>query len=224
MRGELNLICAKMQLLEKFAGVAMAEDGVGGEIVGGVHEVRVCRGGFAGSTDSGLCVADDAMGHVHQACLKQGREREDDGGGVAAGVGDEACAGNLVAVELGRSIDCLGLQRGGEIWICVVQLINGAVGALLEAPSSAEVDDFDSVLDGLRHPLPGLFVRGREEQDFDACVDDALPGEGDDLVLLAWGCELGFATSASPARPRNVGVTPANLGWRRSSRASSAPA
>ena len=44
MRSELNLIRAKMQLLEQFAGVAMAEDRVGGEVIGGVHEVSIVKG------------------------------------------------------------------------------------------------------------------------------------------------------------------------------------
>jgi len=49
MRGELNLAGFEVELFEEFAGVAMAEDGVGGEIVGGVHEVRDCGCRFSGA-------------------------------------------------------------------------------------------------------------------------------------------------------------------------------
>jgi len=168
MRGELNLIRFEMELFEQFAGVAMAEDGVDGEVVGRVHEVSVCGRGFSGSADSGFCVADDAVGNIHETSLKQWREREDDGGSVAAGVGDEARVGDLVTVEFGTSVDCLGLKDGRVLGVCVVQVVDGAVGALLEAPGSAEVDDLDAVLDGLGYPLAGLLVWGREEENFAA--------------------------------------------------------
>src|SRR5580692_10152801 len=140
MRSELNLIRAKMQLLEQFAGVAMAEDRVGGEVIGGVHEVSVCRWGFSGPANPGLCIADDAVGNVYQVRLNQGREREDDGGGVAAGIGDETSVGDLVPVEFRASVDCFGLKVSRVVWVCVVELIEGAVGALFETPGSAKVD------------------------------------------------------------------------------------
>ena len=61
----------QMELLQQLAGVAMAEDGVGGEIVGGVHEVGLGGGGFAGAADSGLGVADDAVVEIDQAGLNE---------------------------------------------------------------------------------------------------------------------------------------------------------
>ena len=71
MRRELDLICCQMELLEQLAGVAMAEDRVGGEIVGGIHEVGLGGRCFAGSADSGLCVADDAVVEIDQTGLQQ---------------------------------------------------------------------------------------------------------------------------------------------------------
>ena len=61
MRGELDLVRSDVKLLEQLAGVAVAEDRVGREIVGGVHEVGFGRGCFACAADSGLGVADDAV-------------------------------------------------------------------------------------------------------------------------------------------------------------------
>ena len=90
MRRELDLVGGEVELLEQLAGVAVAEDGVGGEVVGRVHEVRLGGGSFARAADAGLRVGDDAVVEVEQAGADERREREDDGGGVAAGVGDEA--------------------------------------------------------------------------------------------------------------------------------------
>ena len=67
----------------------MAEDVVGGEIVGRVHEVGLGGGGFAGSADAGFGVADDAMVYIDETGAEERSEGEDDGRGVAAGVGDE---------------------------------------------------------------------------------------------------------------------------------------
>jgi len=41
-----------MKLLEQLAGMAMAEDIIGGKVVGGVHEVGLCGGCFSGSADA----------------------------------------------------------------------------------------------------------------------------------------------------------------------------
>ena len=54
MRRELDLVRAEMELFEQLAGVAMAEDCIRGEVIGGGHEVRLRRGGLSGSADSGF--------------------------------------------------------------------------------------------------------------------------------------------------------------------------
>src|SRR5271154_2337132 len=109
MRRELNLIRFQMELFEQFAGVTMTKDRVCGEIIGGVHEVGVCRGCFSCSAHSGFCVANDAVVNINQACLEQRCESEDDRGGVAAGIGNETGLLDGVAVELGATVDSLGL-------------------------------------------------------------------------------------------------------------------
>ena len=98
MRGELNLICSKMELFEQFTGVAMAEDGICGEIVGCVHEMGLGCCCFSGSADSRLCIADDSVMNIDQTSLKQRRKGEDDRSGIASGVGNEAGLSDVVAV------------------------------------------------------------------------------------------------------------------------------
>ena len=65
----VNVICVgcKVQLLQQLAGVAMAEDPIGGEIVCRVHEMRLRGGLLARAGDAGLGVADDAAIEVNPA-------------------------------------------------------------------------------------------------------------------------------------------------------------
>ena len=77
----------------------MAEDGVGGEVVGGVHKVRVGRGCFAGPADSRFCVGDDAAAKVDEIGAKERRKREDDRRSITTGVCDQAGVGDGGAVE-----------------------------------------------------------------------------------------------------------------------------
>src|SRR5271168_1262830 len=126
MWGELNLVRCQMELFEHFAGVAVSEDGVCGEIVGGAHEVGVCRRGFSGSAYSRLRIADDTVVNIDQPSLQEWRECKNDGGGIASGVCNETGAADLVAMQLRASIDCFGLQRGGVLGVRVGQAVDGA--------------------------------------------------------------------------------------------------
>ncbi len=96
MGREDDLALVDADLLKQFAGVAMGEDAVGGEIVGRVHEVRLGGGRFARAADAALGVGDDAVVEIDEARGNQRPEGEDDRGCVAAGVGDEARAGDLM--------------------------------------------------------------------------------------------------------------------------------
>src|SRR5258705_7596209 len=127
MRSELNLICCQMELFEQFAGVTMTEDCVCGEIVGGMHEMGLCRRGLSGSAHSGLCIADDTVGNVDETWLKQRRECEDDRSGIASGVGNETGLPDLFAMQLWTSIDCFCLKLRGMFGIYVRQTVHGAV-------------------------------------------------------------------------------------------------
>src|ERR1700761_2286483 len=99
MRSELNLIRGDVKLLEQLAGVPVTEDRIGREIVGRIHEVGFGCGCFACAADSGLGVADDAVVKVDEAGLSERSQREDDRGGIASGVSNEACVADLVAMQ-----------------------------------------------------------------------------------------------------------------------------
>ncbi len=77
------------ELLEQLAGVPVREDSVGGEIVRRIHIVRLRCGRFARTGDSGLGVGDDAAIEIDPSGGEERLERENDGGRVAAGIGDE---------------------------------------------------------------------------------------------------------------------------------------
>ena len=188
MRGELDLLGGEMELFEHLADVTMTEDRVGGEIVGGVHEVGVGSRGLAGSADSGLGVGDDAVIDVDYARPEERGEGEDHGGGVTAGISYEAGSADCVAVKLGGTVYGFRLELCGVGGVGVVELVDGSVGVVLEAPGTAQVDDLDVVGEGGGNPLAGLLVRGREEENLDAGVGGALPTEGQDLMDAAMAC------------------------------------
>jgi len=124
--------------------------------------------------------------------LDERSEGEDDGGGVAAGVGDDAGTANLVAMEFRAAVDGFGLKLGGVFGVGVFEFIYGAVRGLVETPCAAEVDDPDAALDGFGDPLAGLLVRCGEEEDLGTGVGEFLPAEGMNFVLLAapWSREM----------------------------------
>ncbi len=128
------------------------------------------------------------MVDVDQAGLDEWGQGEDDGGGVAAGVGDEARVADLVAVEFGTAVDSFDLELRGVGGVGVVELVDGAVGVVLEAPGTAEVDDFDALSDGGGDPLARLLVRRCEEEYLDAGTCGAFPAEGKDLVNASVAC------------------------------------
>src|SRR5271170_6318166 len=165
MRGELDLIRSDVKLFEQFAGVAVAEDRIGGKVVGGVHEVSFGGGCFAGATDSGLGVTDDAVIEVDEASLNEGSQGEDDRGRIASGIGYETGCADLVAVQLWAAVNGFGLQEGGVLGVGVFELVDVSVGGVAEPPCAAEIDDLDAPLDGFGDPLAGLLVRRGEEQD-----------------------------------------------------------
>src|ERR1700744_4590257 len=168
MRGELNLLARELQLLAKFAGVAVVEDRVGGEVAGGIHEVRSGRGQLASTGDAGLGVGDDADLEVNEVGANEWSETEDDRGRIAARVGDEARGPDLSGVQLGRTIDGLGLQLRGAFRVSVVQLVDGAILRVLQAPGGGEVDDANAMRESDGRELAGLLMRQREKEDVDA--------------------------------------------------------
>src|ERR1700722_4864810 len=149
-------------------------------------------GCFARAADSGLGVADDAVVEIDETGLNERSQREDGRGGIASGVGDEACIADFVAMQFWATVDGFGLEDGGALGVGIFELVDVSVGGMVETPRAAEVDDLDAPVDGFGNPLTGLLVRGSEKQDLCSGVDEAFPGEGKELVSpVACDCELG---------------------------------
>src|SRR5271154_3471070 len=113
MRGELNLVCGQIELFQQFASVAMSEDSIRREIVGRMHEMRVRRRCLSSSAYAGFRIADDAMLHIDETRLNQRRQREDDRSRITSRVGNKTSLSDLIAVQFGATVDCLGLKRAG---------------------------------------------------------------------------------------------------------------
>ena len=133
------------------------------------------------------------MVEVDEVGAEEWREREDDGGGVTAGVRDEASGGDGRGVELGAAVDGFGLEGGGERGVEVFELVDGAVGLMVETPCAAQIDDLDVVGEGNGCPLARGLVRGGEEDDVDAFPLEMFPVEGVDgeIVCVGKAGELG---------------------------------
>ena len=136
---------------------------------------------------AGFRIADDAVVEVDQVGAEEWGQREDDRGGVAAGVGDESCRGDGGGVELGGAVDGFGLERGGGFGVGVVEFVYCSVGLLLETPGSAEVNDADACSDGCGDVFARLLMRGGEEEDVDGFLFQELPVEGDNAERVGVG-------------------------------------
>ena len=96
LRGEAELALFEAGDLEHFGDVAMVQDGVRREVFGDLAEAGFEAGLASRAADAGFGVADDAGGAIDHAGFDERAEGEVGGGGVAAGVGDEARGGDSV--------------------------------------------------------------------------------------------------------------------------------
>ena len=93
--------------------VGVTDGRVGGDALGGLTE----RGGFArgaaGAGDARLAVDHEVW--VDNARLHEWSEREDGGGGIAAGVGNGGGLGDRITVQLGEPVAPRLAQVAGEV-------------------------------------------------------------------------------------------------------------
>jgi hypothetical protein len=79
------------------------------------------------------------------------------------------------------------LEGGGECGVGVFEVVDGAVGLVVETPCAAEVDDLDAVGEGDGGPLAGGLVGGGEEDEADAFLLEVLPVKGVDGEVVGVG-------------------------------------
>ena len=118
----------------------MRADAVGHEVLGHRDEVRLGGGRAAGAGDAGLRVDDDVG---DRAAARQRGQREQRRRRVAAGVGDEVGAGDLLAVDLGQAVDA-GAEALGRAVLAVPALVGRPVA---QAKVGGEVDDAHAALE-----------------------------------------------------------------------------
>src|SRR5271170_257357 len=98
----------------------MSEDGIRGEVVGGVHEMRSCGRCFSSAAYTRFRITDDAVVNIDNARLKQWRQCEDVRGGIASRVGNETSLPDLIAVKFWATVDCFGLQLSRKFGVRIL--------------------------------------------------------------------------------------------------------
>ena len=161
MGREDELLRLELQLLQDFAHVAMPEDRVGREIVRHLDEMRCGARLLAGPGDARLRIADYAWFELDQPTPQQRSQRENDGGGVAAGIGDQLRLGQPLTVQFRQAVDGLVGELCCCHRVCVLEAVDGAVLCPLEPPRPAQVDHPQTAANRLRHPLARDLVRRR---------------------------------------------------------------
>ena len=141
MRSENQLAGIERQLLEDLARMTVSEDGVGGKIVGHGHEMCARRGFLAGSGYAGLGIGNDAAIAIHNAGREQGRQRQNDGSRIAAGIRDQSGGGYLFRMQFGQTVHgALGeFRRSLGVGVC--KAIDGTMLVLFQPPRAAQIDD-----------------------------------------------------------------------------------
>ena len=119
------------ELLLELRAVAVALDLVRVDVLGDRREVRRLGRAAARARHARLRVDDDVLDHVAER-----REREDRGGRVATGAGDQIGALDLVAVQLRQPVDRPAEQAGR-----LVRLVVALVARAVQAEVGRQVDD-----------------------------------------------------------------------------------
>ena len=182
----------------------MRKHAVGGKIVGRVHEVRLRRGRFARAAHAALRVGHDAVLEIDEARSHQRLQRQNDRRRIAAGIGDQLRAGNLLAMQLRHAVDGLGLRGRGQLGAFVREGIDGAVGRFGQPPGAAQVDDAQSALERFGNPLARLLVRRGEKQNFDAALGQQIPGKR----LSSFRCAAAVVVRQLRDESRSSGTPP----------------
>ena len=109
---------------------------------------------------------------------QNGRERENDRGGIAARVGDEAGRGDGRSVQFRGAVDRLGLDVSCGLGVGCLEHVDCAVGVVLPTPGGGEIDDAQAASQGFGDPGAGLLVGGGQEEKIDGFSLEIVPGPG----------------------------------------------
>src|ERR1700691_6368637 len=140
MRRKNNLAPRDSNLLQNFAGMAMCKYAVRGKIVCRIHEVCFGRWNLTGATDAALGVGNYSVVEIDETRCGKRLKSQNDRGCVTARIGDRLCRCDLLAMQLGHSIDSKRLRGRGEVGALVGKGIDGAVRRLRQTPSGAQID------------------------------------------------------------------------------------
>src|SRR5580704_1127033 len=98
-----------------FRGVSMREQAIGAEIFVHLDEMSFALRFFSRAADAGFAVADDSARGVDPPSFDKWPQPQNDGGGIAAGIRDQARLRKRVAIKLWETIDG-GSERVGGGW------------------------------------------------------------------------------------------------------------
>ena len=154
-----NVTC-RAELLFHLGDVTVAEHAVRGDRSVVLGEVRAVARRAAGARDAGLRVDDHAAHRVEQAGLDERQEREQRGGRIAARVGDERRAADVVAIVLGQTVRGAGRQRPASRGY---QRARARI--IPNAERAREIDDADAGVDERRRQLGGRVLGHREKHE-----------------------------------------------------------
>src|SRR6202050_2617543 len=176
MRRENKIFRRQAAVFGDFGRVPMGEESIGAKIFIHFDKVGFALGFLACAADSGFAIADDSAGGIDPACFDQGPQTENHGGGIAAGIGDQARRGERVGVKFGQAVNRLGERcriRRGKL-VPVRERFRSA-----ETIGAAEVHDARSRIRGKQrgHQFERRLVRRRKKDHLGAARGDGFQGK-----------------------------------------------
>ena len=173
----------------------MIEDRIGREVFGHFAEAGLEAGLAARAADAGFGVADDAGCAVDDAGFEQRPDGQVGGRGIAAGVGDQARAGDALAAEFGQSVDGFGQQC--RLGVSALYQVLVALGGA-QAEGAAEVDDAHPGGEQPGRQFHGNFGRRGEEDDVELRIADGFGSAG--KLAASWAGDDGGAPAPGSSR------------------------
>src|ERR1700729_3834315 len=126
MRRKSQRLGANAKLFQQLATVPMTEDTVRGKIIRRVHKMRLCRRSLARTAYAALSIGDDAMPDVHKACSDKRLQRQNDRCSIATGIGNEAGAADLRAMQFRHDLHGLSLRLQRSRRTLIFEMIDSA--------------------------------------------------------------------------------------------------